>query len=511
MPSAPFARPSTEFAMRALARFFREHGGAFAQISALLLLPCFWHAHIQAGDLGSHVYNAWLAQLIERHQVSGLAIAGQWNNILFDLMLLRAGDLFGFLIAEKICVSVAVLVFFWGSFSFLAAISDRLPWSVSPLLGVLTYGYVFHMGFMNFYLSLGLAFFALSLVWRGGEGNWIVAPAVAAFALLAHPIGFLLIAVLSVYLVSSRALKGWSKLLLPVPPLIAMPVLRIYLQRHEEFQADWGAANIFRLLGQDQLNVFGAPYRFLATAMILWAAVCFLAVIYDWIFRAQVPARSLRLAVELFLLAAYATVFIPENFRVSLYAGWIGLLVSRLTLVTAILLLLVLSSVRLPRSAVYGFSVIAILFFGFLYRDTGKLNRLEASARAAIQALAPGTRVAAVANAPSDWRSIFIHHSAERACIGRCFSFANYEPSSLQFRVRALPGNYYVTDSADTAESMSSGDYVVQSSDLPLTSLYQCDDSDFTRICALPLKAGQKTEDPESAPAAADPPPLPSK
>ena len=27
-------------------------------ISPALLIPCFWHRHIQAGDLASHVYNA---------------------------------------------------------------------------------------------------------------------------------------------------------------------------------------------------------------------------------------------------------------------------------------------------------------------------------------------------------------------------------------------------------------------------------------------------------------------
>jgi len=33
-----------------------------------------------------------------------------------------------------------------------------------------------------------------------------------------------------------------------------------------------------------------------------------------------------------------------------------------------------------------------------------------------------------------------------------------------------------------------------------LTSIYQCDDADFTKLCALPLREGQKTEDPESEP-----------
>jgi len=31
----------------------------------------------------------------------------------------------------------------------------------------------------------------------------------------------------------------------------------------------------------------------------------------------------------------------------------------------------------------------------------------------------------------------FIAHSVDRACIGHCFSYSNYEPSSGQFRVRA--------------------------------------------------------------------------
>jgi hypothetical protein len=176
------------------------------------------------------------------------------------------------------------------------------------------------------------------------------------------------------------------------------------------------------------------------------------------------------------------------------------LLVSRLTLVTAVFGLLVLASLRLPRWSTHGNVLCALLFFLFLYQDTGKLDRMEGSARSLVRSLAMGTRVVAVANPPDDWRIQFIYHSIERACIGRCFSFANYEPSSLQFRVRALPGNYFVTTSVDQSDDMSSGDYMVRKEDLPLTSIYQCNDSDFTQLCALPLRPGQKTEDPESEP-----------
>jgi hypothetical protein len=255
-----------------------------------------------------------------------------------------------------------------------------------------------------------------------------------------------------------------------------------------------------QLLGPDQLNLFGYRYVVLSWVLLALVVVSALAAIYDWIFRGQRPSAILPLAVELYLLAVIATLCLPENFRVGLYAGWIGLLVSRLTLVTAIFGLLVLAALPVPRWSACGGTLCAAIFFSFLYQDTGKLDRMEATARAAVQELPRGTRVVAVANAPDDWRIQFIYHSIERACVGHCFSFANYEPSSLQFRVRALPGNYYVTTSVDQSDDMASGDYIVQGNDLPLTSVYQCDDQDCTQLFPLPLRAGQKTEDPESEP-----------
>jgi hypothetical protein len=35
-----------------------------------------------------------------------------------------------------------------------------------PAIALLAYGWVFHMGFFNFYLSLGLCFLALGLAWQ---------------------------------------------------------------------------------------------------------------------------------------------------------------------------------------------------------------------------------------------------------------------------------------------------------------------------------------------------------
>jgi hypothetical protein len=488
---------SSAFAMQTAGRFLRDNVFAVVLVSAVLLIPCFWHSRIQAGDLGSHVYNGWLAQLIGNHQVPALTLVHQWDNVLFDLLLVHVANFAGFVAAERIVVSLAVLVFFWGCFSFLAVAAERPPWKFTPFLLMLAYGYVFHMGFVNYYMSIGFALFALALTWRGGTGNWLVAAAVAGVSFIAHPLGFLLALTVTGYIWIRRILPGWHRFILLALVLVLFRALKSFFASHQAFEAGWRTSGFLQLLGQDQLNLFGHRYEILSAVAMSWGVLCVIAAVYDWIFRARVPSATFGLACELYAVAVFATFCLPENLRTNLYAGWIGLLVSRLTLVTAVFGLLVLASLRVPRWSVYGSAVCATAFVLFLYQDTGKLDRMEANARRVVQTLPVGTRVVAVANPPGDWRIEFIHHSIERACIGRCFSFANYEPSSLQFRVRALPGSYFVTDSADKSEEMSSGDYVVQKSDLPLTSIYQCNEVDFTQLCALPLREGRKTEDPE--------------
>jgi hypothetical protein len=498
--SAFRSQTNTEFALEPALRFVRSHALAVVAISVLLLVPCFWHTHIQAGDLGSHVYNAWLAQLVDRHEISGVVVVRQWNNVLFDLLVVHAANAFGFVAAERLVVSLAVLVFFWGSFSFLSCVSERPPWALTPFMFVLAYGYAFEMGFMNYFLSIGFAFVALSAAWSGGAGNWLASFALAGAALLAHPIGFALYAGVAIYIGLVRWFPGWIRLGVLLAVVAAFAGLRFYFRAHENLAASWRPQSWLVLLGQDQMNVYGRRYEVLSWIALAWGLCCAAGALYDLALRGKAPSKALRLAFELYAVTVIGTLFLPENFRTGLYAGWVGLLVSRLTLVTAVFGLLVLISLPLPRWAWKGAALIAAVFAGFLYVDTGKLDRMESEARKLAEQMPTGTRIVAVANAPEDWRVGFIYHSIERACIGHCYSYANYEASSLQFRVRALAGNFVVTTSVDQSDDMASGDYVVRPKDLPLTSIYQCDDQDWTRVCALPLRAGQKTEDPESEP-----------
>src|SRR5580693_2125480 len=181
---APASAPQPEWVAK-LAALGQSPLG-FILASILVLAPCFWQARIQAGDLSSHIYNSWLAQLIEAGKLPGLVVKSQATNILFDKILSGLFVAMGPDLAQRFAVSLAVLTFVWGAFAFVSAASGRRAWSLLPCIAMLAYGWVFHMGFFDFYLGLGLSFWGLALAWNPQPKRTAAALAVFALALLAH-------------------------------------------------------------------------------------------------------------------------------------------------------------------------------------------------------------------------------------------------------------------------------------------------------------------------------------
>ncbi len=476
--------------LRAGWRFSGRRIVAVFAISALILVPCLWHWRIEAGDLASHVYNAWLAQLIEKGQAPGLYIAKQWNNVLFDVALLRVANLVGIAAAQKIVVSACVLMFFWGVFAFIRRITERPPWFFTPCIAMLAYGYSLSMGFMNYYLSLGLACFGLAILWRARRIDWIAAAPFALLALLAHPIGFLWLIGTLAYIKTRAKLPGWWKLALPLAAASGFAAVYWYTSHRAPLLADWDRGPFYLYNGADQLGLYGNRYFFLAGAAFFFGLICVAVDLYSRR-RDGSSWKPFELPFELYAVTFCATAMLPENLRPSIYGGWIGLLGSRLTTISAIFGLCFLGCLKPRRWHLAGLSVCAIVFFAFLYQDTGWVNRLEANAEMLVGDLPAGTRVIVTVRAPPDSRIAFTGHAVERACIGHCFSYANYEPASREFRVRVRKGSPVVTSSTDDAEDMASGEYEVDDTDLPLKQIYQCDRADLTKLCIRDLEAGE--------------------
>jgi hypothetical protein len=224
---------------------------------------------------------------------------------------------------------------------------------------------------------------------------------------------------------------------------------------------------------------------------LLFGIVCFVveAIRRYWV---RASWSDMRLPLELHLFVVFAVYRLPDVLRLPIYSGWIGALALRLTAVAAVMGLCVLALMQPRKWHAAGFALIAIVFFSFLYQDTGTLNRMEAEIERLVATLPKGERVTATIWAPPDSRLPFIVHMVDRACVGKCFSFQNYEPPSQQFRVRVEDGGSPLnTDDTDSSQEMEAGEYIVKQEDLPMAEIYQCDDHDLTQLCIRQLAAGE--------------------
>jgi hypothetical protein len=129
------------------------------------------------------------------------------------------------------------------------------------------------------------------------------------------------------------------------------------------------------------------------------------------------------------------------------------------------------------------------LFFGLSYQQERRLNRLENRLDTALQALPAMRRVISQVPQQSLYWLCF-QHQVDRACINRCFSYGNYEPSSGQFRVRARPDNAVVLSNHLDVDAVRLGSYTVQARDLPMQLIYPCGPG-FENVCSRPLRSGE--------------------
>jgi hypothetical protein len=468
-------------------QFLRDQWIRVLAVSGPLLIPCFWHRRIEAGDLGSHTYNAWLAHLVTQGQVPGLYLAEQWDNVLVDFGLAWFGSRLGYITAERLVISFCVLVFFWGAFSLIAAASLRPPWYLIPAIAMITYGYTFYVGFMNFYLSVGFAFFAAAVFWRGTRWDWFLGSLLAVFALLAHPMGFGLLIALLAYIRVAETVRGWHRWAILAAAFAAL--IAVHFALHHYFRTEGGFGLRFVAMnGADQLVLFGERYRLLAEYVAVFGTCAFLAgAIRDW---SYVPLqRWFRTPMELWAIFVFAVAVIPGTIWFPQYAAAVSSINSRITAVTAVLGLCVLGSVSPRKWILAGLTAFAVAFFTLQYQDSAILNDMERQVETLVSTLPYGTHVAYTIDFGNDSR-INSRHMVDRACIERCFTISNYEPGTGQFRLRvSSEGSPIISRSG---LDMEHGDYLVQPQDLPLAQIYQSDESDLTRLAIRSLSAGER-------------------
>ncbi|MBZ5621556.1 MAG: hypothetical protein LAQ69_22935 [Acidobacteriia bacterium] len=448
--------------------------------SLILLVPCFWQSRLQAGDLSSHIYNAWLAQLIEAGRAPGLVIARQTTNVLFDLMLSGILRVAGAGAAQRIAVSLAVLVFIWGAFAFASVVSGRRAWRVLPIIAMLAYGWVFHVGFFNFYLSLGLCFAAMALCWEWRPRRSAAAVPVLLVAWLAHALPVAWTLSLLAYLWLARRRGHRPRLYLLAACLGGIVLLRVALGA--SMFTRWFSTQILTATGLDQVRVFDSKYDLILCGLVLIWGLPLLGVLRQPL--AQLAAASI--PFQFCVLTAFGILVLPTLVLLPGYKHALAFIAERMSLALGICICGSLAGVRSRPYQNYLLALVVLVFFGFLFRDEGVFNAFEDRMERLVAQLPPGQRVTGGITA-SNLHVDALNHMIDRVCLGRCYSYANYEPSTTQFRIRVVGQSPIVVSTYEDSWSLQAGVYTVKERDLPL---YEINLDPNGRMVLLSLQPG---------------------
>ena len=140
---------------------------------------------------------------------------------------------------------------------------------------MLAYGWVFHMGFFNFYLSLGLCFWSLALTWDFRPRRVAVAVALLAPAYAAHALPVAWVACLMVFLWLTHRMDPRRRTYTTMALVLATVLLRAAIDL--TLISRWSFQQIALITGADQVWVFDSKYYALLVALLTVWGLLFLA------------------------------------------------------------------------------------------------------------------------------------------------------------------------------------------------------------------------------------------
>jgi hypothetical protein len=478
-------------------------------ISVALVIPCFWQPIVSAVDLQSHLYNAWLSELIRSGSIRGLWIGHQSTNLVVDIIFAWLLKILGVSVSERVVTSVLVLVFFWGAFQLISAVRGQPAYWLAPWLAILSYGFAFQCGLLNYYLSCGIVLWLFAFLWArpiGFRTLWTAPFLILAY--LAHPLPVLWFVGVAAYCQVARRHPLRLQGLLFLGSVVVLFLIRGYIAAR--YVTVWMPRQLLYWTGADQALLYGGLYLLVAMAFLFFNVIFIIKSKNNWRAYVNVPAQG-------FFITAIGIMLIPSSIRASIEQAEVSHIADRVSLFSGVLLLAVVGCAVYRRWHFAAGLVTAAIFFGVLYRDVGREARVEAKMEQLVHLLPVGGRVVfydhltdgeersyvrtrkeRLTHLTGRLASIFTerlnsNHLLSRACLGHCYDYMNYEPSTGQFRIRATPGNPVVIARHTDFVRLVGGTYVVTATDLPLYALLRCGESSED-IRLHPLTEGESGE-----------------
>jgi len=347
------------------------------------------------------------------------------------------------------------------------ATSKSPPWFLVPCLAMLTYGWVFYMGFFNFYLAAGLSLWALALSLRR-RAIWRVATvALLAAAYSGNPIAPAWATCVIFYTWAARRLARRLRFLLFTLSCCGIAVLRFWITtRYHAFSS---FHQVLESGGIDQVWVFGSKYWMISIVLALLWGFLLLRISHIKGF----AGAACDISLQLCLLTAVGILLLPSSVELPQYRIAVSFITERMTLLYGVLICAFLAAANPPKWLGFAFVPLAILYFSLLFVDTDALNRVERRMETLTSVLSPNDRVFSSFEDPYSRVQLW-GHNLDRVCLGRCLSYANYEPFTQQFRIRAIRDNPLVVANPLDYGALQAGGYVVKQSDLPFYQITFC-------------------------------------
>jgi hypothetical protein len=455
-------------------------------VTLLLIVPCLWQPHIQAGDLSSHLYNAWLASEIQRARIDGFEMVPVWTNVLTDWVMTAAVPVVGAVWSARLVTVPAVLIFFWGAFFLLNEVSGRRPWRFCPVLALFTYGLVFHLGFLNFHLSTGLSLWILGLLMKPTALRVAAVIPLVMLALLSHALPVIWVAAVFAYVRIYAVTSSRWRVAIFALGVAGIAAARALLGR---FPHRWSWEQVVSFNGLasltavEQVWLFDIKYLLIAAGL---ASALFI-LLADRLRRPGVISDP---RFHVWILHVLGVMVLPTAVQFPQYDHPLAYIPQRLSLFTGLAFCLAVCGIKPAREVVVSSSVTAVAFFAFLFVDYRAFNTMEAEVTRVVRTAPERSRVVA-AVLDRRVRLNAMANVADRACIGHCFSYANYEAPSRAFRVRLRQGNQVNVPSVAVSQAIGRGEHVVTTDEDPIYAVCECDSANAT-LCLRTLHAGER-------------------
>jgi hypothetical protein len=250
------------------------------------------------------------------------------------------------------------------------------------------------------------------------------------------------------------------------------------------FLTRWDWTQAVRVTGAEQAWTYDDKYMVITLGLLAAWAHLFLGLAR----RCGADQVAASMPFHVCALSAAIVVVAPTAVQgETLFAVFIA---DRMSLPVAVCLVALLAQQQPRGPSRIMLPAVAAVFFLFSYVDERVLIRMEERIEKAVGRLPQGSRVISVISLGTV-RIEPLRHVADRACLGRCYSYANYEPSTGEFRVRATGPNSIVT--ADYADSllMQEGGYTVKRAEAPL---FLVDLDDTNQVAVRQAQAGERVQ-----------------